>query len=157
MSGCEPCQPATPPTLAGFQDFVTTIMGIDPVFLPAPSPYVAMAFRVACQVVNRDLAVMGGDIYSFAVYNLAGSVLLNIAQDQAGRTYFKDMRKDLSLNAFTPGLLSSTGDNGTSSSFDNPKWVEDMTIANLQQSRDPYGRAYLAIAQSAGYSIVGLS
>lgn len=146
-----------PPTLAGFSEFVYSTMGIDPLNLPTNSPVIGMAYDISLAIVNTDLAVLAGSLYALAVYNLAGSILLNTAPDQAGRTYFFDLRKSLDLTKWQAGLVSSTSDSSTSTSLLNPEFMQTLTLANLQQLKDPYGRAYLALAQLAGSSIYGIS
>ncbi|OYV61588.1 MAG: hypothetical protein B7Z69_00555 [Actinobacteria bacterium 21-73-9] len=89
-------------------------------------------------------------MFQQAVYNLAGDVLLNIAQDQADRGFFSEYRDRLGLNDFVPGMIGSASDTGTSQALANPDWVRTLTLGNLQNLKTPYGRAYLAIAQNYG-------
>jgi hypothetical protein len=142
------------PTLGGFQAFLTGVVGIDPLYLPADSPVIGYAFDVAKLIVNRALWAAG--TYTMAVYNLGASQVINFAQDQPGRTFFNDLRKRLGISAFTAGVVSSTSDNGTSESLLTPEFMRGLTMANLQQVKDPYGRQYLAFAQDYGPTVWGV-
>ena len=152
----------TGPTLAGFQDFVYGVMKIDPLNLPTSEPVIGYAFDVAMSVVNYVLKVVRSppngqwSIYAMAVYNLGGSNLVNYAQDQPGRTFFDDLRKSLGINKFQAGVVSSTSDTGTSVALLNPDFMREITLANLQQIKDPWGRQYLQFAQDYG-TLWGLS
>ena len=152
----------TGPTLAGFQWFITNIMQIPANYLPLTSPTIAWVLAIAMNTVNPDLqqvgnAAMNGlpetNMYNVAVYNLAGSLLLNLAQDQPGFNYFTQLRSTLGLTAFAVGVVQSSADASTSESLLVPEFVKNLTAANLQQLKDPYGRMYLQIAQSYGPSI----
>ena len=92
------------PTLAGFQSFITDVMGINPLNLPTDSPVITYAFNVGLGIVNPALWAAGipnsnppTTIYALAVYNLAADNLVNFAQDQPQRTYFRDLRADLHI------------------------------------------------------------
>jgi len=151
---------AQSPTFAGFNDFVYSVMMIPELALPSGSPVINIAFQSANLAVNQMLVFGNNTDFSpitLATYNLGGSNLINYAQDQPGRTYFKDLRESLGINKFAPGVVSSTGDSGTSTSLLNPEFMKTLTLANLQQIKDPWGRAYLMIAQDYGPTIWGLS
>ena len=162
------------PTLAGFQAFIANVMAIKPTDLPVTSPVIPMAFAVALAIVNPALQVVPvpstdaagvaltlapavGTMYDLAVYNLAASNLLNYAQDQEGRRYFARLRKKLNITGFVSGVVQSTGDEGTNVSLVVQDAAKAFTLANLNQLKDPYGRAYLSIAQSYGPSTWGMS
>ena len=57
------------------------VMGIQPTTLPPTAPVVETAFDIAVDIVNLQLSVASPDIYTLAVYNLAGSNIINYAQD----------------------------------------------------------------------------
>lgn len=157
----------TQPTLSGFQTFITNMMGIDPLYLPSTEPVIPMAYQVALTIVNPSLACVPSptqpglspipSIYALAVYNLGGSNLINFAQDQPDRTYFADLRASFGSNKFAPGVTSGSSDQGSAVSLLNPEFMRGLTLANLQQLKDPYGRQYLMFAQLAGPTIWGLS
>lgn len=160
------------PTLAGFIAFVRAAMGISISILPDDSVWLVYAFNVAMALVNQSLAVVGVNpangttIYTLAVYNLAASNLLNYAQDLPGAPivpgsdpaapFFAYTRAKWNMTSFVSGVVSSTSDEGTSMSLVVPKQLEELTIANLQQLKDPWGRQYLAFAQDYG-TLWGLS
>lgn len=146
------------PTLAGFLSFIRNVMAIDPLYLPDNSPSISWAFSIATMFVNPDLAVVGSALnaapetnaYVQATYFLAGSNLLNFAPDQSGRTYFADIRSTLKINNFAAGVVQTASDNGTSDTLAVPESLKNLTLQNLQNLKDPYGRQYLMYAQAAG-------
>jgi len=115
-----------------------------------------MAYNVAIDIVNTYLACGPSYIYKLAVYNLAGSNLLNFAQDTPPSTYFADIRKQLNISGFVSGIVQSASDVSTSESMLIPDFFKELTLADLQYTKDPYGRQYLAFAQRFG-SLWGLS
>lgn len=146
------------PTLAGFQAFIADVMGINPIYLPTNSPAIGWAYTVALMVVNPDLALVGSpagapvqtSMYAIAVYNLAGDNLINFAPDQDGREYFATLRKTMGISAFAAGVVTSASDSGTSDSLAVSEALHNLTIGQLQNLKTPWGRQYLAIAQSYG-------
>lgn len=146
------------PTLAGFQSFITNIMGIPSLALPSTSPVIAWVFDYALATVNPLLGLITApagssppvSYYVMAVYNLAGDQLVNLAPDQPGRTYFADMRNSYELNAFVPGVVSSTGDEGTNTSIAVSEALNRLTLSDLQNLKTPWGRQYLMLAQKMG-------
>ena len=131
-------------------------MGITPNVLPDASASVGYAFSVAMALVNPQLNAANPLVYTLAVYNLAGSNLLNWAPDQGGSTYFADIRKTWNMNAMVPGVINSASDEGTSASMTVGDNLTNLTFNDLQLMKDPYGRQYLAFAQMVG-SLWGLS
>lgn len=131
-------------------------MGITIADLPDADPVIEVAYDVAIAIVNRALNRASPLIYTLAVYNLGGDNIINFAQDQSGSRYFTDLRDDFKLLSFVPGVVTSTGDQGTSTSLLNPDFMKEFTMANLQNLKTPYGRQYLDFAQDYG-TIWGLS
>lgn len=163
---------APQPTLAGFQDFITTVMKVPTEALPLNSPFIAYAFANALALVNPALRAVpvpqqdaagaslnsgGWTIYAIAVYNLAASNLISYAPDQDGFLYFTALREKLNINGFISGIVQSSSDDGTSVNLVVQEAAKAFTLANLQQLKDPYGRAYLALAQSYGPTTWGLT
>jgi len=153
-----------PPTQAGFLNFVRVTMGIPVANLPDTSPVIAMAFLVAIDLVNQALNLAIPDIYTLAVYNLAGDNLVNYAQDasnapiyQNGMTYFTYLRTQFGCNNFSPGVVSSSADVSTSNSLQVIEAAKNLTLGNLQNLKTPWGRTYLAFAQDYGPNIWGIS
>jgi len=145
------------PTLAGFIAWVRSAMGIPEAALPDDSDFFVYAFNVALEIVNPALNCASPTIYTLAVYNLAGDNLINWAQDVPGQTYFSDARTTFKCFDFVAGVVLSAGDEGTSDSLVVPEAFKTFTMANLQNLKTPYGRQYLAFAQSYGPTIWGLS
>ena len=158
---------STTPTLAGFQNFIVSYMGISTVYLPSDSPVIAWCLSIALTIVNPDLALVGNaspsaglpatNLYTVAVYNLAGDLVVNFAQDQTGQSYLEQLRATLGVNSFQPGVVSSSSDASTATSLMNVESMKGLTLANLQNLKTPWGRMYLSIAQLAGPTIWGLS
>lgn len=163
------CNPLGP-TLAGFQSFITTVMGITSEQLPSDSPWIQGALNFALQEVNIELAWASGCgwpsgsnqtnvplIYNAAVYNLAGSLLLQYAPDQEGQSFFATARKTWNILGFVPGVVLSGADVTTSESLVVPEFFKNLTLGDLQRLKDPFGRQYLAFAQNYGPTIWGRS
>ena len=140
----------TSPSQSGFLAFVRNVMGISSAYVPDNSTSLIDAYTVALEWVNTTLDAASPTIYTMAVYNLGGDTLINWCPDQAGQTYFQDLRKSFHCTSFVPGVVSSTSDEGTSSSLTVPKAFEMLTFSDLQNIKTPYGRQYLAIAQQMG-------
>jgi hypothetical protein len=146
-----------PPTLAGFQSFIVNVMGITAAILPPTTPVVSMAYSIAIDIVNAQLAAAASDIYTLAVYNLAGSNIINYAPDQPNAPiylndlpFFAYMRKTWNIYGFAGGVIQSSSDVSTSESMAMGDWTKDTILAELQYLKDPWGRHYLALAQRYG-------
>jgi len=161
-----------PPTQAGFIDFARTIMGITVKQLPDASPFFTYAFCVSLELVNCAIRDASPFMYRLAVYNLAGSNLLNWAQDPVpvdpyppnndeskanGVGFFAYTRAQYNMLGFVSGIIQAAADETTSESLVVPESFKNFTIANLQQLKDPYGRAYLGIAMDYGPAAWGLT
>jgi len=138
------------PTLAGFLAFIRNVMGIPTNALPDSSPDVAACYTLALEIVSPDLAALSSVIYPLAVYNLAGDFLINYAQDQPGSTYFETLRTSYKIYNFVAGVITSSSDVSTSESLATPEALKNLTLADLQNLKTPYGRQYLAFAQRLG-------
>lgn len=171
------------PTRAGFLSFVRVTMGITTAQLPDNSMWIDVSYAVAVAIVNQDLASVpvpqqdsagvalnpGVDsMYTLAVYDLSADNLINFAQDvqgappvegsgSPGLPFFAWQRKQLNINGFVPGVIQSSSDQGTGNSLLVPDAFKDFTVANLQNLKTTYGRAYLGIAQSFGPRLYGMS
>lgn len=155
------------PTLDGFLSFIRTVMGIDTDVLPDDAAVIPMALGVALAIVNTNLicvppgpmvaGVPPVSIYTLAVYNLGASNIINYAQDVDGETYFSDLRTKWNVYGFVSGVISASNDENTGNSMVVQEAAKNFTLANLQQLKDPYGRQYLAFAQSAGPQVVGIT
>ena len=162
-----------PPTLSGFQSFMMNVMGIPPTTLPPTAPVVETAFDIAVDIVNLQISVASPDIYTLAVYNLAGSNVINYAQDLVydsqsaappGSTllpdntvrymndlpYFAYLRRSWNILGFAGGVVQSSSDVSTSESMVIQEAAKEFTLADIQYLKDPFGRHYLALAQRYG-------
>jgi hypothetical protein len=135
-------------------------MGVTTDQLPDSSEYFLFAYAVALEIVNRDIRVASCLMYTLAVYNLGGSNLINFAQDPNGAPpvanskpqlpFFAYSRSQWKINSFVSGVIQSASDESTSESMVTQKAFENLTLADLQYLKDPYGRQYLSIAQRYG-------
>lgn len=154
------------PTVEGFLIFIRNAMGISPTILPDNAWSINFSYLLSVEVVYRAIAKASPVLYTVAVYNLAGSNLLTYAQDlpdappvpgtEPPLPFFQAMRKKWNTNGFVSGVIQSASDVTTSESMVVMEAAKDFTLANLQQIKDPWGRAYLAIAQDTG-TLWGLS
>ena len=74
----------------------------------------------------------------------------------AAQGYFTAIRQSLGINNLALGVLQSSSDEGTSASYVVPDFLKNLSLADLQYIKDPYGRQYLAFAQRYG-SLWGLN
>ena len=143
------------PNLPDYTLFVQDAMGISVLYLPSNSPFLQWTLDKALALVIQIPCASGAD-YTLAVYNCAGHLLLETAQDQPGRDYFNKTRCDLGLNKFAAGVVASTSDQSTSMSLATPDALKELTIGDLGFMRTLYGRAYLSFQQDFG-GLWGLS
>ena len=137
------------PTLAGFIMFIRNVMQIPSSILPDNNPVISASYEYSLETVNYMFTITEL-AYVQAIYNLAGDTLINYGEDITPSTVFADIRTAYKINSFVPGIVSSTSDNGTSTSLITPDFFQNLTLSDLQLMKTPYGRAYLAIAQKAG-------
>lgn len=140
------------PDLAGFILFVRNTMGVSADVLPDDDPSIANAFALSKAWVNHDIACISAVLYAQAVYNLAASFLLNFGPESV----FGQKREELGLINFTAGVISASSDESTSQTRAVSDALKNLSLADLQQLKDPWGRWYLAIAQQYG-DLWGLS
>jgi hypothetical protein len=107
--------------------------------------------------VNTFISSVSPILYVQAVYNLATDILFNIAQDTAQSTYFTDARTKWNIYGFVAGVVNTASDNGTGDSLVVPDSLSQLTLADLQNLKTPWGRAYLAIAQKWGPDLFGIT
>ena len=149
-----------PPTAAGFLAFVRTVMAITTEQLPDASPVIAMAFAISLEIVNLQINCASPLLYTLAVYNLAGHNVIVFAPDQPDappvpgsdppQPYFAFTRKELKVNAWTPGVVTSTSDEGTSVSLLNPDFMKTFGMKDMTLLKTPWGRQYMEFAQRIG-------
>lgn len=137
-------------TRDGYLDFIRNIMGISTTYLPDDSDYIDLSLAIAQEIVNEWINTVSSLIFDQATYNLAGDTLINIAQDQPGETFFYDLREKWGINSFVPGVIESSHDETTGQSMLVPEFMKELTLGQLQNLKTPYGRQYLAYAQTIG-------
>lgn len=140
------------PELSGFILFIRDILEVSAESLPDDSPYIANNYALSLDWVNPQLVYISPLFYSQAVYNLAASFLINYGPTAV----FGEIRDKLGLNNFTAGVISSSFDNSTGQTREVSDALKNLSLADLQQLKDPYGRRYLEIAQQYG-DLWGLS
>lgn len=154
--GLAPWQTQTQPNTTDLYTFVTTVAGVPTAALPSSSAYLAWSLSYAEEQTLLVLRAIGQDYYCFAVYLLATSFLINWCPDQPGQTFFVALRKTWNISGFVGGIISSTADQGTSESMDMPDFIKGLTLMNLNQLKDPFGRQYLSMTQEVG-NVWGIS
>lgn len=147
---------------AGFVAFLRGVVAISVGVLPDDSPVIPLAYKFAVDVVNLQLAATSCDFYGLAVYNLGTDFVINYAPDvtdappyvnpanKDGLPYFAFFRQLYKVYDFTPGVVQSTSDEGTSVGLLVQKAAENFTLDDLQRLKTPFGRRYLQIAQKVG-------
>lgn len=117
----------------------------------AYNSWVVTTLEIARDIVNLQLSV-SPRIYTLAVYNLAADRLITYAQDIPNQTYFADLRgpKGFKLASPSVGVVTSTFDQGTGTTVLNPESMKNLTLANLQMLKTPWGIVYMGFAQSIG-------
>jgi hypothetical protein len=127
-----------------------TIMPGDQVKLVAVSP---LAYAPGAVTVTD---VTDNTHFGYRIPRDPGTATL-LAGASVQSYYFAKLRKDLKLNTFVPGVVSSTSDLSTSVGLDNPDFFKNLTLDQLQLLKTPYGQRYLAIAQKYGPTVWGLT
>jgi hypothetical protein len=140
----------TTPSYIGYLNWIYTIMGVSPIILDENNPAISLSLAMSMEFVNQYLNQASPLLYTQAVYNLGGAILCSIAQDTPPSTYWTDLRTQLGLNSFTPGLINSAEDERTAAALYVPDGLKNLTLADLLLLKTPWGRSYLAIAQSVG-------
>lgn len=144
-------------TLGGFIAFVRGSMAIPTKALPDASEWLLWSYEIAVATVSLQILRASPVYYALAVYNLAGDTLINYAPDVAGGDFFfEKARSKWKILDFVGGIVTGAGDESTSDTLVVPDALKNLTLADLQTLKTPYGRVYLGIAQQIG-SIWGIS
>jgi len=146
----------TTPTLAGFEAYCRNPVGITTTVMPVNDPGFALWFAIALEWIPLQLQCVSPTLYTYCVYDWGVSVLLQFQQDQDGQTYFTDKRKAFGVYNLVAGAISSDADEATSVTMTLGKSMSDLSLADLQRIKDPYGRNAIATLMSLG-SLWGLS
>ena len=158
------------PTFAGFQNWIYNIVGFPATAIPADAEILTWAYNTAVSSVNTQIGQIPGPLYAQAIYNFGTDWLVDWAPDVPGQYYpsppapppstaaaptantgyFAWLRANYNIFGFLPGIVSSSFDQGTGQSLTPLEQYKNYTLGNLQQTKTPWGRAYLAIAASVG-------
>jgi len=149
--------PDVTPTIAGFTTFCRNVAGINSTVMPDNDPGFLDAFTFAQAWAPCELICMSGLLYTACVYNMGVSLILSYQPDQAGQTFFKDLRAAYKINNFVPGVVSSTADQATSTTLTVGTQLSNLSLLDLQFMADPFGRKAIAICGELGPSAWGLS
>ena len=121
------------------------------------SPYLALAFGQATGASPDPPPLLAPIIWVLATYNLGMHVLLRIAQDVSGQTFFQTNRATFKLGSFVSGVLSASNDENTGVQLVVPEAFKKLSLGNLDLLKTPYGQEYLMYIQQYGPTIVGVS
>ena len=141
------------PNLTDYTTFVQDSMGISTTYLPSNSPWLGYAFN---QGMARTVFIpcVTPIEYVLAVYNCAGHLQIEITPDQTGQNYFQTLRGNgaggFGLVSPISGVVSASSDEGTSQTLAVPQALQNLTIADLQFTKTPWGRSWLAYGQDFG-------
>ena len=146
------------PNVLDLSTVLNTEVGIPNTILTTIGTQLTAALAYAMHWTYRRLALIDNAIYLRAVYCLAVDRLLLFGRDPANKssTVFADLRKSMSLESFQPGVIASSGDDGTTQSFEVAESLRLLTMPDLQNMKTRWGREYLGYAQQAA-PIWGLS
>lgn len=146
------------PTYAGFLVFLrSSVVGFSTTVLPDSEPIIQAAYDNALQLVNVTISTVSGFFYTQAVYMLGADIICNYAPDQAGLDFFSTLRDKWNILKFVSGTIQWGGDQGTQTSLVVPEAAKMFTLSDLQRLKTPWGRQYLALAQSYGPSVHGIT
>ena len=158
-------------TLDGYKVWIRQVMGVPTDALADDLIYIPMSYWPAQTLCNDWLYLVGNvepypqeqlTIRGSAVYNLAGAILCDVVQDdpdapEPWNHYWSDLRKSWGLNGFSPGVVQSAADQGTSTSYKVSSFYDNLTPMELDLMKTPWGRRYMSIASWYGPTIWGLT
>lgn len=136
------------PNMTDYLAFIRA-QGIPVQSLPDDSPIIQATLDMAMEWVYQPIQFCFPAIYVRAVYLFALDRLINFASDPAGSGstgYFATLRASLGINNTVLGLIQSSSDESTSQSWMIPDALKNLSLADLQSLKTPYGREYMAIA-----------
>ena len=139
----------TKPTLSGFTAYCRA-NGFTSAAIPDGDPGFDIDFAIALAWVPCVLNSVSCALYTYTVYQWGASVMINRQQDQVGSTFFADLRSKFLIDNFVPGVISSASDQGTAESLTVGTALSNMSVADLQRTKDPFGREALATMMAAG-------
>jgi len=118
---------------------------------------VLMSLDRAQGTVNDSLSLAAPSMYTGAVYNLATHFMITYCPDQPGQTWWQQKREFFRLTDPILGIVQSTGNDVSNTTYLNPEQFKSLTLGDLQLMKTPYGREYLADAQAYGFEPWGMT
>lgn len=107
---------------------------------------------------NAGAAIQGElTSYTKACYNLGFHLMLLLAQDGAGQSFFKNIRSTYELTQFRPGIMLASGDQATSQTYIVPKFFHELTLEALEATKTPWGRQWIEYQMMYSGTIWGMS
>ena len=88
--------------------------------------------------------------YVTCVYNWAASLVIQFQQDAIGQNFFTKARQSFGIGTWTPGPISSASNEATSQSMELGEGMKNLTLADMQRCKDPYGRTAIEMLQTLG-------
>ena len=168
------------PNLAAYTAFLLSVCGFPQAVLNSNSALIQSTYNVAQATVLADLGTIGftdpftgqqSSMGALALYNYGAALFIVYAADPngaaavpgsnstdnpSGLPFCAYTRSRYNINGYVSGTIQSASDETTSQSMVVPDAAAGFTFDDLEVSKTPYGRRYLAIAQSAGSSLYGL-
>lgn len=98
--------------------------------------------------------VIGSAQFAYALETNPGPVT---NEGVFGFQFFANLRKQFNLLSLVAGPVESSGDQGTNQKLVVPDFFKTITLSDLDMLKTPWGQRYLAYAQKAGPTVVGVS
>jgi hypothetical protein len=171
--------------LTDYLTFIRDVMGVPPQALSDNANVIPLTLDAAILIVNENMAAVGApqallpplplstapyasyfplppSYLAWAIYNYAADRLVTYTLDDPNaappyNTYWSALRKSMSVGGPVVGMISSSADQGTSSSYVVPDWAKTMTPGDLAMLKTPWGQQYITMALAYGPSIWGLT
>ncbi len=141
------------PNLVDYTAFLRGHVGIPETVMPSDSPFISYALNRARNLVINVSTIVGSD-YTWAVYNCASHIQLTITPDivvnGVSRGWFDARRQECGLLKTVNGTVSSSSDQGSSTSNSVSEAMKELTIEDLGFMKTLFGRDYLTFNQSFG-------
>ncbi|MDR3445975.1 hypothetical protein [Dyella sp.] len=98
--------------------------------------------------------VMSGTSFAYPLATNPGTVT---NEGVFGFTFFASLRKQYQILSLVAGPVQTATDQGTSTTLAVADFFKTLTIGDLDLMKTPWGQRYLAYAQKAGPTVVGVS
>jgi len=118
-------------------------LGGDPIVIAAQSP---TGYNSPPEK-SFQISVTSSTVFTYALVNDPGTQTM---PGTASEIYFQTLRAKWNIYGFVSGIISSSNDESTGQSLVTPEKMKNLTMANLQNLKTPYGRQYMAFIESYG-------